>query len=214
MGERVVLFDDTDGTIDETVAPRRFAFDGVPYVIDLSSRNWAKMVRVLQPYLERARPDRPAKGSRRAVGPQTGEPGTPVTPEPVPAQRRAEPVPVFAAPELPADDHQAEPADPSDPYAWTDDGRVSALSGVPVAELNACRRWVHSLIGKQRASRADVTAFRARDPRQVRGWVTIPEESEARTAVGKALVRAAQKKAAKKPVTAKVKQRARQVATA
>jgi hypothetical protein len=63
MATRTVRVDDLDGT-DKDVETVRFAFDGVTYSIDLSSKNKKRFEATLADYINAARRD---AGARRAV---------------------------------------------------------------------------------------------------------------------------------------------------
>lgn len=68
---QIVLIDDIDGgSADETV---RFALDGTPYEIDLSTTNAARLRNALAEFVGHARRGSSGRGGRRARGASSGK---------------------------------------------------------------------------------------------------------------------------------------------
>ena len=58
MGQRILTFDDYDGTEDDTVAPREFTVGRNGWTIDLCEENYAALIDALQPFIARAKKTR------------------------------------------------------------------------------------------------------------------------------------------------------------
>jgi len=75
MAQKIVLVDDTDGTegVDHTV---KLGFEGETVSLDLSTKNYEKLKKLLIPYLEagsQVKEEAPRRGSKAA---KTSSPGT------------------------------------------------------------------------------------------------------------------------------------------
>lgn len=179
MGERVILFDDIDGTEGPEVERHRFEFEGVRCEIDLTGENWGRLYAAVKPFLDKARqegapvpsqpparaPERPAERPARAKANQVPEQR-----EPSPAEV-TEPVPMSGG---------------FGDYTWESDGTMSGkIAYCTRAEKNACMRWVYAHNGKAgQFSRAALAAFRAQDERLIPGWGDPPTEEDLAPKVG------------------------------
>lgn len=67
MAQRTVLIDDLDGT--EGAETVRFAFNGANYEIDLNSKNVEKMMKALQPFIDKGRKTSAAPKRAAQLGP-------------------------------------------------------------------------------------------------------------------------------------------------
>jgi hypothetical protein len=76
MGQRIITFDDLDGSHDDTVAKREFSAGRNGWEIDLSDENWAELLDALAPYIAKAKKVRGPgiKASGPRVGPSTSVP--------------------------------------------------------------------------------------------------------------------------------------------
>lgn len=63
--EIIEFIDDLDGTADATVKTRRFGVNGTDYEIDLTDKNYEKLMKAVQLFVDAGRPVKPALRSVR-----------------------------------------------------------------------------------------------------------------------------------------------------
>lgn len=196
MGERVVLFDDLDGSEGPDVERHVFHFEGVRCEIDLTAANWAKLYLAVKPFLDKARQDGIVAAPQRLPEPRKPivctagmglsiAPAAKAAPVELPAQRQAAALPMSGG---------------FGDYTWESEDGALPTGGVTYctrAEMNACNRWVYAHLGRRVTSREAIAAFRAQDARLIPGWGDPPAEADVPTQVGKALVRAEKGKRAR-----------------
>lgn len=75
MGQRIIRYDDLDETQDDTVAPREFSVGRNGWEMDLTDENYARLLDVLAPFIEKAKKVRGPGIKARDVAPPE-DPGT------------------------------------------------------------------------------------------------------------------------------------------
>lgn len=79
MARREIFVDDIDGKEDETVETRRYSVGRQGYTIDLSAKNYEKMLKALEPFMavstKEEAPPRSVRGVRRATAPKVNDKG-------------------------------------------------------------------------------------------------------------------------------------------
>lgn len=171
MGERVILFDDLDGTEDATVERHSFEFEGVRCEIDLTQENWARMYAAVKPFLDKARQEGVIEAPRKPVQPRARAEAVEVPQQREPAPVESEPVPLSGG---------------FGEFTWESDGTLHEKTKFcTAAERNACMRWVWRHNGKRgQFSKACLRAFRAQDERLIPGWGDPPTEEDLAPRVG------------------------------